>query len=322
MEDDQGENQPAIVTAFLLVALSVSADEAIWFSGPESCGGICVSSPPGSPPVPLNPHILETIEEDFISSFDLSPSGESIVFMELQEGDGWHSSDIWIMDSDGTNLREVVAATRGDEANSFSRDVVWSPDGLEILVWFNRGFFLFYDPEGNLLRTWEDSNVFINRYYSTDLQWTPEGDIVYQGRRDTVFVRNSDGTIKMKIPIPDVKSPKLSPDRSQLAYVIWGNSRADPPTLSSIFVMDTGTRERKFIGHGWVYSWSPSGNQIAYRDIETDGLQIVNADGTDPVFLFETDAWEIDWISDIATGIYPSTWGQVKASVGIMAEPE
>ena len=66
--------------------MSVAADEAIWYSGPESCGGICVSSPPGSEPVPLDPAILETIEDDFISSFDRSPDGRSIAFLELREG--------------------------------------------------------------------------------------------------------------------------------------------------------------------------------------------------------------------------------------------
>ena len=42
-----------MIALIIALALSVSADEAIWFSGPAFCEGICVSSPPGAEPVPL-----------------------------------------------------------------------------------------------------------------------------------------------------------------------------------------------------------------------------------------------------------------------------
>ena len=336
-------NASSIHRVFLAIVATLSvagADEAIWFSGPASCGGICVSSPPGAEPVPLNPHILESIEEDYISSFDLSPDGQSIVFIELQESIGWHFSDVWMMDSDGTNLREIFEGNRGwwetstsrgeywssSETNGLSLGIQWSPDGLEILVCAYPGSFLFMDEEGSILYYWEGyGNIFFDRFFGTDLQWDPEGDIVYQGysndrsESDTLFVRSRDGSIKHRIFIPGVQSPQFSPDGSKLAYGEW--IRRGPSKSSSLFVMDVASGERQFIADvaesdDWMspigpFSWSPSGNQIAYRGI--DGLYVINADGTDPTFLFETGiVWDIDWISSTSTGVSPTSWGAVK----------
>ena len=332
-------NASSIHRVFLAIVATLSvagADEAIWFSGPASCGGICVSSPPGSSPVPLNPHILESIEEDYISSFDLSPDGQNIAFMELREGYGWHFSDVWMMDSDGTNPHEIYKGFRGwwevnsrgeywssIEMNVLSLGIQWSPDGSEILVGEYLHRLLFLDIEGNILNVWPDLKIFSERYFGTDLQWTPEGDIVYQGasqehRSDTLFVSSRDGSIKHRIHIPEVQSPQLSPDGSKLAYGVhfW---REPPPSL---FVMDIASGERQFIAdvapsNDWVsspigpFSWSPSGNQIAYQGL--DGLYVINADGTDPTFLFETGiVWDIDWISSTSTGVSPTSWGAVK----------
>ena len=336
MGKDTAQKQGRLIAAILLIASqSADTDEAIWFSGPASCGGICVSSPPGAEPVPLNPHILESIEEDFISSFDLSPDGRNIAFMEIDTRPGFHYSDIWMMDSDGINLREIVEGGRGgweasdsrgqywtsSDINAFSLGIEWSPHGLEILVWsYSRGSFLFMDIEGNNLYSWRDSNVSVGRYFSTDLQWTPEGDIVYQGyENDTLFVRARNGPIKLRIPISGVRRPKLSPDGSKLAYGAW--IPWEPPSL---FVMDIESGEQQFIAEVLLpnfedrspigpFSWSPSGNHIVYHDI--DGLYVINVDGTDPEFLFETDVvWDVDWISDSSssTGVTPTSWGEVK----------
>ena len=342
MGKDTAQKQRRLIAAILLIAAqSADTDEAIWFSGPDSCGGICISSPPGAEPVPLNPHILESIEEDFISSFDLSPEGHSIVFIEMKEGPGWNFSDIWMMDSDGTNLREIYESGRGgweasdsrgrywtsSEINELSLGIEWSPDGQEILFYSHSWHsFRFINTEGTDLYRWEerwkDRNVSWGRYYQTDLQWTPSGDIVYQGYGlDTVFVRSRDGTIKMKIPIPGARYPKLSPDGSKLAFVIRGNTRTDPPDENSIFVLDLASKEHKFIANGdmsstyqpGAYSWSPSGDKISYRGI--DGLYVINADGTDSTFLFETGVvWDIDWISDSPTStvVSPTSWGSLK----------
>lgn len=44
---------------------------------------------------------------------------------------------------------------------------------------------------------------------------------------------------------------------------------------------------------------------------------MVDADGTDSVFLFETDVvWDVDWIPGSgATSVRPATWGQIKSSL-------
>ena len=259
--------------------------------------------------------------------------------MEIDTRPGFHFSDIWMMDSDGTNLREIYEGNRGgweasdsrgsywtsSEINELSLGIEWSPDGLEILVWsWSWDSFLFLDVEGNILYSWADRNVFNNRYFHTDLQWTPEGYIVYQGasqehRSDTLFVRSRDGSIKHRIHVPGVRRPKLSPDGSKLAY--GAGIRWEPPSL---FVMDIASGERQFISEVrqptfmekdmppiGPFSWSPSGDQIAYQGI--DGLYVINSDGTDPTFLFETGVvWDIDWVSSTSTGVSPTSWGEAK----------
>ena len=342
MDSDQGEDRlwsggmPGVL--ILLLALSVAADEAIWYSGPESCGGICVSSPPGSEPVPLHPAILETIEDDFISSFDLSPDGRSIAFLELREGHGWHYSDLWVMDADGTHLRQILEGGRGYwhprnnekvwkqlEWNNLSREVEWSPYGMEILlcVYFS---FVFLDIAGNVLESQESDSVWGDRHYRTDLQWMKTGEIVYQGQGlhpdypDTVFVRTRDGEILRRIHVPAVQRPRLSPDGSQLAFVQWesddGPDHPERSAKSSIYLTDVDANysydHRRFLASGHVYDWSPSGSHIVHQD--ADGLYRTDMDGNS-VFLFSTsgEIWDVDWIATPPiTSIQPASWGAVK----------
>ena len=321
----------------LLLALSVAADEAIWYSGPESCGGICVSSPPGSEPVPLHPAVLETIEDDFISSFDLSPDGRSIAFLELREGHGWHYSDLWVMDADGTDLRQIYEGGRGYwhypskqdpvwkpyEWNNLSREVEWSPYG--ILVCFNHAF-LFLDIAGNVLDTQPIDHVWNNRHYFTDIQWRHTGEIVYQGMGwhpdipDTVFVGTRDGDVLRRIHVPAVQRPRLSPDGSQLAFVQWesddGPSYPSSSSEPSIYLTDVDANysydHRRFLASGHIYDWSPSGSHIVHQD--SDGLYRTDMDGNS-VFLFSTSdvIWDVDWIATPpVTSIQPASWGAVK----------
>jgi TolB protein len=58
---------------------------------------------------------------------DWSPDGRHIVFQRyVVAGGAWDDSDIYVMNSDGSNVRPVIASPKNDQ------DPVWSPDGTKI----------------------------------------------------------------------------------------------------------------------------------------------------------------------------------------------
>jgi len=77
----------------------------------------------------------------YVSWVALSPDGSTIAFSEQEPGGT--SSAIWIMDTDGSNVRRVTDAASGNWYG-----VTWSPDGSRLLVVDDRGSAVFIDPDG------------------------------------------------------------------------------------------------------------------------------------------------------------------------------
>jgi dipeptidyl aminopeptidase/acylaminoacyl peptidase len=80
---------------------------------------------------------------------------------------------------------------------------------------------------------------------------------------------------------------RVSPDASRIAYAVVNNNRPGRP-YSQIWIMDLRSRQSARLGSpaGTASSphWSPDGRAIAYvgSDGERYGLQVANADGTQP----------------------------------------
>ena len=315
--------------ALFLIALSVSADEAIWFSGPAFCEGICISSPPGAEPVPLNSSIIPSINKydptphNNIGSFDISPDGQSIAFMRINRPYAYH--DVWIMDSDGSNPREVVAQRkrfcehkeRGEVCSSstpyFSFGVQWSPDGSKILyddILSSNGLV---DPVDGTIRQTGVSTAETWSY----MHWSSIG-IATLGIERLIEIVDIEGAIIRSFDFFGM-DPTLSPDESKLSF-----HRSD-----SLFVYDIANETLRFVGHGTLYGtrhvWSPDGQRIVYYEhLEgQDGfIKSVEIDGTNQTVLLEFPSpppWgfinDVEWIPGApseSTGISPVSWGQVK----------
>ena len=331
-------------TAFL-IALSVSADEAIWFSGPDFCEGICASSPPGSEPVPLNRSIKSSIKQKVgnvtpkVGSFDLSPDGQHIAFMRVSGVYGYH--DVWIMDSDGNNPRELVAQVRqGCEINTSSQEVcssntpyfgwgvTWSSDGLEILyddLLYPPGFQVI-NLEGSSTGNIELGKDFYAASWSYP-HWSHTGyisytNVSYSNYEHNLRIIDREGNINHEFDIEGL-DPQLSPDASKLSFYIRTNRNLcciDSSEIyqDSLFVFDIVNKKQQFIGHGTRHSWSPDGQRIAYYEYFGEGhngfIKAVNIDGTNQVVLLEFPSppsvdgppylpffSDIEWISVVST---------------------
>lgn len=180
-----------------------------------------------------------------------SPDGTKVAFGafvgELDENSEGES-EIFLMNSDGSNLRQVT--------NRPGTDVqpVWSPDGTRLAWWGE-------EPQSDPTQTATDvlfmmdvaSGKITELGEGSEPAWSPDGQRI--------------------LFIYEEKPPP-------------GIARAQPNT--DIYVLDVGTGERRALApHNapdrWP-TWSPDGQRIAFvslRDNLVGEIYVVNADGSD-----------------------------------------
>jgi Tol biopolymer transport system component len=201
----------------------------------------------------------------------ISPDGGSIV---------WRRDivDLWIMDSDGSNQRELLP----DIIGQFGPPT-WSPDGHMIA-------FICNDPDApnvdGICQTDPEGTSF-------DMVWVLEPRPVYiewsPVNRDQMLIEQADGanediyilnwetgaTTNLTNTPDDYEHGTWSPDGFEIAFV-GSPLPTDGVSLVSLYRMDAsgGNRERLFTSD-WSApathpAWSPMNNQIAYFCSHTD----------------------------------------------------
>lgn len=174
-----------------------------------------------------------------------SPDGQRLVFQSTRhKQDSWN---IWVIDSDGSNMEQLT----DDPAAAMAP--VWSPDGNSI------AFHSYRDGNGNIYVMQTDgthqrrlTNHLAN---DTDPDWSPDGtQIAFQSSRDTpdgcgmnVWVMDADGSNLRNLTghtdCTRSGAPAWSPDGTQLVFQSYrrGNER-------SLYVIDAdGTDEQRII---------------------------------------------------------------------------
>jgi Tol biopolymer transport system component len=146
--------------------------------------------------------------------------------------------------------------------------------------------------------------------------WSPDGTkIIYCSVSEfpavsAIWTMNADGTDKVKIfdSVLYLYGPVLSPDGSKIAV-----SFSFDESSTGIFVMNAdGTNVQNLelsCVHCFGHDWSPNGNKILFT--ADSALSVVNADGTDQIFLndhganatWSPDGSKIAFQSDHRAGI-------------------
>ena len=223
----------------------------------------------------------------------LEPPPALVQIAFASERDG--NSDIYIMDADGGNVRQLT------DSPEEARAPAWSPDGSQIA--FASGPSL--GTRGVYVMNADGSNVRLltNRAVpGTSLTWSPDGtEIAFErlsGYGPGIYVMNADGGNVRQLTDAWTSnlSPDWSPDGTQIAFSSF-----------DIYVMDAdgGNLRRLTDGSGsdWAPAWSPDGTHIAFS---RDGdIYVMDADGgnlrrlTDDQGIDFRPAWSPDgrWIA-------------------------
>jgi TolB protein len=260
---------------------------------------------------PLNGGIFGTAPNSYITVV-LAVSSPLIVFDKLVYPS--QQRDIWVMNSDGSEVRQLTQDLSQDNKPT------WSPDGTKI-AYQCYGFTGFadisvIDDDGsNLVR------VTLNESHNWTPSWSPDSkeivfnEVNYADGGSYISKVNADGTggtTRLTDEPGNQTDPVWSPNGAQIAWNldddIWVmNADGTEPTPLTYYSGDPFLRAR-------VPRWSPDGTQIAFLRIRwvevedpdeepyDDGaIVVMNADGTekqDVAYVGDPSFREFEWSPD------------------------
>jgi Tol biopolymer transport system component len=204
------------------------------------------------------------------------------------------NDDIYSMDADGSNLRQLTHR-RGPEF-----DPAWSPDGKRIVYRDSRRGINRND-EIYVMRADGSNQRNISRDPADDWgpAWSPDGKwIAFSAAREgmpQIFVMRPDGSDAHRLNELEGEYPAWSPDGSRIAFMSQEpGARGNDPNYN-VYVMNADgsrlTRLTDYPGEdGWL-DWSPDGTKIVFTTSHDDqgqsgdigpywDLYVMNADGS------------------------------------------
>ena len=235
-----------------------------------------------------------------------SPDGKRIAFASDRDEHfdmpgGLPNCEIYVMDADGNNQRNLTNNPNDDSSPS------WSPDGKRIAFASDRDGnrdgnrqnheIYVMDDDGNNQQRLTDNNFF-----DIAPSWSPDGKrIAFMSRRDghfigeggltyEIYVMDADGGNEQRLTEnrKSASSPSWSPDGKQIAF---SSDRKGDDVNYEIYVMDANGNNQQRLTNNRVDdtspSWSPDGERIAFMS-NPDGkhenyeIYVMDADGGNP----------------------------------------
>ena len=252
-----------------------------------------------------------------------SPDGSQILFYSSRgRSPGNPTLNLYIMDSDGSNLRKLSESSRPIG----KRPPVWSPDGSRIAFvsfqreWdqsgsFNRYIVYTVRPDGSELTELGET--------ASNPAWSPDGTrlaFIREGDETRgLYTMDPDGGNERRLSVENLyrwnDNLSWSPDGSEILVgsVVVGVDGSEPRVL--------GERLSPW-GWGWA-AWSPDGSRIAFHAISNDldiVLHTLARDGSDPRVLVRGNrerlvAENSDW-RDVTADIAACSEGYIVKSPG------
>ena len=234
---------------------------------------------------------------------DISPNGNRIIFESDRDG----NSEIYLMNIDGSNLRQLTNNAAIDTAP------VWSRDGKKILFRSTRESerhpwpYYVMNPDGTKQVRVDDVDDHANVFRD----WSPDGSKVLlfkdSGSKNTdIYCMNADGTGEQRLTFKKAYDCDMSfsPDGTKIVYEsILGKD----VSTAVIMIMEVDGSNKIQLASGTDPKWSPDGFRILYKARDDAGecceIYVMQADGSDQTRL-AANGYFHRWLPDGSKIIY------------------
>jgi dipeptidyl aminopeptidase/acylaminoacyl peptidase len=232
------------------------------------------------------------MEMESVGNPAISPDGRSIIFTRtwVDKSKDQYRSNLWIVDIDGSRVRELTSGAHRDSSP------VWSPDGKRIAFLSDR------DGTDQLHVMWLDTREMaqLTRFERApnNINWSPDGKYI----AFTSSVPDNDPILPVKLPEKprgaEWARPAVVVDRLQWA----SDGRGPLPKANThVFVIDAtlgGTPRQVTSGkyNHTGFDWSPDGRTIYVSGIRKPEAEYLRRDSE--IYAIDTATLEIEQLTD------------------------